>query len=158
MISKKKIAVPSECSMEQQSRCHCINLRRAANAVTDYYDRALADTGITVSQYSLLSNIGKIEPCSVAELSRLVRLERTTLVRNLKLLYEAEWIQNDAAPGSRKGKIHLTDAGRKLAAAAKVRWLEAQEDIEAFLGEEELRLLTDCLLKLEQLNFQHEAP
>lgn len=158
MISKKQIAVPSERGAEQQSICHCINLRRAANAVTDYYDKALADMRITVSQYSLLSNIGKIEPCSVAELSRLVRLERTTLVRNLKILYEAEWIQNDAAPGSRKGKIHLTDAGRKLAATAEVRWLQAQEDIEAFLGEGELQLLTDCLLKLEQLNFRHETP
>lgn len=79
-------------------------------------------------------------------------------MRNLKIPYEAEWIQNDAAPGSRKGKIHLTDVGRKLAVTAKVRWLQAQEDIETFLGEGELRQLTDCLLKLKQLNFQQEAP
>ena len=148
--------------MDQQkelisSRCHCINRRRAANAVTDYYDRALADTGITVNQYSLLSNIGKIEPCSVAELSRYVRLERTTLVRNLKILYEAGWVQNDAAPGNRKSKTHLTEAGRELVETAKTRWMQAQADIEVCLGEEGIQRLNRYLLKLEQLNFRHKA-
>lgn len=137
------------------SKCHCINLRRAANAVTDYYDRVLADVGITINQYALLSNIGKIEPCSVAELSRHVRLERTTLVRNLKALYEAGWIQNDAAPGNRNSQTHLTESGRKLVETAKTCWIQAQTDIEACLGEEGLQQLTGYLLKLEQLNVQN---
>ena len=139
------------------SKCYCINLRRAAYAVTEYYDRAMADLGVTLSQYALLSSIGKIEPCSVAELARYVRLERTTLVRNLKALYEAGWIQNDAAPGCRSSKTHVTESGRKLAEAAKTCWNQAQTDIEACLGEENLQQLMAYLSKLEQLNIQNKA-
>ena len=148
--------------MDQQkelssSSCHCINLRRAANAVTDYYDRALADIGISINQFFLLSNIGKIEPCSVAELSRHVRLDRTTLVRNLKVLDKAGWVQNDAAPGNRKSKLHLTEAGRQLVKTAKPQWMQAQADVEACLGEEGLKRLIGYLLDLEQLNFHNKA-
>lgn len=139
------------------SRCHCINLRRVAGAVTDYYDRMLFGLGITLNQYSLLSNIQKIQPCSVAELARLVRLERTTLVRNLKGLYAAEWIKNDADPGNRKSKIHLMKAGEDLIEKAKKQWIQAQEEVGACLGEEGISHLTEYLLALEQLNYQHKA-
>lgn len=139
------------------SACHCINLRRAANAVTDYYDRAMADVGITVNQYSLLSNIRRIQPCSTAELSRRVRLERTTLVRNLKALHAAGWIQDDAAPGNRRSQTRLTAAGAEIADKAKVRWLQAQAEVEACLGEEGLRALTGSLLALERLNLRGKA-
>lgn len=139
------------------SACYCINLRRAANAVTDYYDRKMADLGITVNQYSLLANIQRIQPCSIAELSRYVRLERTTLVRNLKALHEAGWVEDDAAPGNRKSKTHLTQSGIDMAARAKVRWLGVQKEIEACLGEENLHRLTGCLLALEQLNMEEKA-
>lgn len=140
------------------SGCHCINLRRAANAVTDYYDRVLAGVGVTVNQYSLLNSIKRIEPCSVAELARHMRLERTTLVRNLKILYAAGWIQNDAAPGNRKSKTRLTEAGRELAETAEARWMQAQADVEGCLGEDGLRKLTGYLLALEKLNFESKKP
>ena len=135
------------------SKCHCINLRRAANAITDYYDRAFARDGVTLNQYSLLSNIRKIQPCSVAELARQVRLERTTLVRNLKTLYNAGWIENDAARGSRKSKTHLTEAGMALLETAQIHWMQAQADVEGCLGPDGIRKLTDYLLALEKLNW-----
>ena len=135
------------------SRCHCINLRRAANALTDYYDRALADVGITINQFSLLNNIKVIQPCSVAELSRQVRLERTTLVRNLKILYTAGLIENDAVPGNRKSKTHLTEVGEELLETAEMRWKQAQAAVESCLGEDGIGKLTGYLLALEKLNF-----
>lgn len=135
------------------STCHCINLRRAASAVTELYDRAMAETGLTVSQYSLLSNIGRIQPCSVAELSRQVRLERTTLVRNLKHLYAAQWIRDEADPGSRKSRICLTERGVEKAKQAKLCWQQAQAQVERCLGGEALEQLTQYLLRLEELGF-----
>lgn len=139
------------------SDCHCISLRRAANAVTDYYDRAMAVSGISVSQYSLLSSIKKIEPCSVAELSRQVRLERTTLVRNLKNLYAAGWVKDAACPGSRKSRIYLTESGQKKQRQAKACWQQAQEQMERCLGEEKMTRLTQYLLQLEKLDFDKDG-
>ena len=133
------------------SACHCINLRRAANAVTGCYDKALAGTGLTLNQYSMLSNLQKLEPCSVAELSRQMRLERTTLVRNLKAMYAAGWIYDEAPPGNRKSQMRLTQAGAEKVREAKPLWKQAQEHLEAYLGKETLQKLTETLLYLERL-------
>ena len=134
------------------SSCHCINLRRAANAVTDYYDRILSCAGIKLNQYSLLCNIQTIAPCSVAELSRKVRLDRTTLVRNLKVLYAAGWIYDEANPGNRRSKICLTEDGIEKICTAESYWQQAQKNIESTLGEDTVRNLTQALLALEILN------
>lgn len=131
------------------SPCHCINLRRAANAITGYYDKMLASAGLTLNQYSMLSNLHKLEPCSVAELSRQIRLERTTLVRNLKAMYAAGWIYDEAPPGNRKSRMRLTQSGVEKIYEAKSLWERAQERIEAYLGKETLQKLTETLLALE---------
>lgn len=136
------------------SSCHCINLRRAANALTEYYDRILHNAQITLSQYSLLCNIQKIAPCSVAELSRQVRLDRTTLVRNLKNLHIAGWIYDEANPGNRKSKICLTESGMDKIRIAKGYWQQAQKSVEAAVGEEALHQITEALLSIEKLNEQ----
>lgn len=134
------------------SACHCINLRRAANAVSQYYDRSLEASGLTVNQYSILTNIQKIAPCSVTELSAQTRLERTTLVRNLKPMLAAGWIADAAAPGNRKNQLSLTDAGRERVRAARGAWEAAQRSLEARFQGDELRQLTQLLLRLEALN------
>ena len=141
----------------KSSSCYCINLRRAANAVTAYYDRMLTASGLSVNQYSILSNIQKIEPCSVADLSRQVRLERTTLVRNLKALYAADWIYDEANPGNRKSRIHLTETGAEKVLRAKESWKKAQASLETHLGESTLHMLKETLLELEKLNQSQES-
>lgn len=133
------------------SQCHCINIRRAANAVTKYYDRVLKKSGLTVNQYSILCSIQKIEPCSVTALSKRTRLDRTTLVRNLKPIFSAGWIKDEAAEGNRKNQIHLTKAGHEKIAAAKADWEQAQAYLESNLGKGNLQILKDCLLKLEEI-------
>lgn len=138
----------------RSSTCHCINIRRAANAVTSYYDKWLSEAGLTLNQYSLLSNIHKIEPCSVAALSRCVRLERTTLVRNLKLLRSMGWICDEADPGNRKSKIRLTESGVEKIQMAKPCWEKAQTGIEERLGKDAMRKLTEALLLLETTSQQ----
>lgn len=69
-----------------KSKCHCITMRRAANAITDYYDRALSETGLSTSQFSLLISLSRLGEASTSELAGYVDLERSTLVRDLRLL------------------------------------------------------------------------
>lgn len=61
--------------------CYCINLRRMNARVTEYYDRMLAPSGLTVSQFSLLKNLDRMGECSVTGLAKAVELERSTLAR-----------------------------------------------------------------------------
>ena len=139
------------------SSCHCIGLRRAANAVSQYSDRCLEGSGLTVNQYSILCNIDSISPCSVTELAARTRLERTTLVRNLKPLLAADWVRDAAAPGNRRNRLSLTPSGRERMLAAREAWERAQRDVETCFTPEELRTLRTWLLRLEALGTQQHS-
>lgn len=68
------------------SQCLCINLRRAARGVSRYYDGALDGFGINVAQYSLLSNLARLDQPSISSLAEAMGLDRSTLGRNLRVL------------------------------------------------------------------------
>ena len=133
------------------SPCHCINLRRANTAVTTYYDRVLAPLGVTVSQYSLLVNLGRMGPVSVSRLAEKMGLERTTLTRTIRPLLAQNLIEDGAPPGSRDRRLSLTKAGRERLADGLGLWEEAQKAFERQLGPTRLSMLNQCLTALEAL-------
>lgn len=138
----------------RSSACHCINLRRAANAVSQYYDRIMRPAGLTVNQYSILSSIHKIEPCSVTDLAEKTRLDRTTLVRNLKPMFAAEWIMDEANPGNRRNRLRITEKGFERMQAGKQCWQTAQDNLQQKIGRESLAALAGTLLELEKLSME----
>ena len=81
-----------------KSKCYCITLCRAANAITAYYDEGLQSTGMTTKQFSLLLHLSRLEEASTGELADYVNLERSTVTRNLKILVEQGWVYDQAEP------------------------------------------------------------
>ena len=119
--------------------------------MTDYYDRMLAPSGITVSQFSLLRNLRRLEVATASDLADRVELERSTLVRTLKPLLEAGLIEDKAAPGTRNRRLRVTAAGEQVLAEALARWREAQKGIAKRLGSagvEQLHALAEQLREL----------
>lgn len=137
--------------INNQSICHCINLRRAAAAISDYYDQLLKPAGLTVNQYSLLINIHRNQPLNVSALAELVGLERTTLARTLKPLFRDGLIGDRAWPGSRERQLHLSGAGLARLKKASALWERAQENTETALGPGGVKNLTHLLFQLEKL-------
>lgn len=135
-----------------RSQCYCMNLRRAANAVTDYYDKAMKGLGISVSQYSLLVNLERMETASTSDLAERVHLDRSTLVRNLKPLLEQEWILDLAKEGARSHKFAVSEKGQALLAQGKPIWDKAQEDVRNILSDEDTETLLRFLRKLQELS------
>lgn len=135
----------------KQSGCYCIDMRRAANRLTDFYDKALRPLGITVNQYSLIVNIHRLEPCSVVALAEAVRLEKSTLVRSLKPLLEQGLLQDVSAPRSRSRQIRLTDRGKKALERARPVWQDTQQQIKTVVGEDEVKQFMRVLRNLEAL-------
>ena len=131
--------------------CYCINLRRSANVVSAIYDRYLKSTGLTINQYSLLVNIQRLNLCSVSQLATQVNLERTTLVRMLKPLFEKKWIEDLSKNGERNRKIQLTMHGEKILLEAKYYWQLAQNEIEGKIGKQKVEILMDILNELEEM-------
>lgn len=114
--------------------CYCIALRRAANGISELYDQFLSPIRISVTQYSLLSNLARLEPCSTTELAAQIGLERTTLTRTLKPLLNMGLAADEAEAGRRSHRLRVTPSGRDVLARGDQLWLEAQEEIERRLG------------------------
>ncbi|HNR04565.1 MAG TPA: MarR family winged helix-turn-helix transcriptional regulator [Bacillota bacterium] len=131
-----------------KSVCYCINLRRAANAVTDLYNRVLLPIGLTVSQYSLLINIGRLKACSVSDLAGYVGLERTTLVRSLKPLFKLKYIEDVSEKGRRSRLLKVTESGQQVLNQGEVLWRTAQAELEKKVGKEKLEQLSEILSQL----------
>lgn len=137
-----------------KSKCHCITMRRATNAVTEYYDGALRELDLTTSQYSLLKNLYRLKTASTSELAEYVNLDRSTLVRNLKPLQERGLIADLAKENARNHKFTLTDAGFALLEEANPRWEQVQVEMKAYLGEENVELFMEMLYKLQELSLE----
>lgn len=129
--------------------CYCINLRRAANAVSTVYDAHLARLGITVNQYSILRGTERIAPCSVSELAAHLGLDRTSLVRMLKPLVSQGMILDQAEKGRRSRQLCLSPAGQTLIQEARPLWQKAQEAVEQCIGRTQTEMLMDTLTQLE---------
>lgn len=135
-----------------KSKCHCITMRRATSAITDYYDRVLVGMGVSTSQFSLLINLSRLGEASTSELAEYVNLERSTLVRNLKPLMEKDLIIDLAKKGTRNHRFTLSAEGQEMVQKCLPAWEQAQKDIKAYLGEENIDLFMKLLYKLQELN------
>lgn len=133
---------------KHKSNCYCINLRRAANVVTESYDRILQPTGLTVNQYSLLINISRLEVCSVSDLAGYVGLDRTTLVRSLRPLLGLGYIKDMSEKGQRNRQLQITKTGQQVLQQGEVLWRKAQSDLEQKVGKEKLEQLSEILSML----------
>jgi len=115
--------------------CNCFALRQAARAATALYDRHLEKAGLGTSQYSLLAVINANPRISTQELSELMVMDRTTLVRALKPLSRDGYIQQlPDAVNSRKLAFSLSDEGSRKYAEAHGYWLQAQAEFDASVG------------------------
>lgn len=134
---------------QPSSPCYCTNLRRAARTVTRFYDQELEDCGLRVTQFALLVHVHNLGPTPLHRLTEAVKLERTTLLRNLHVLESQSLISKKA-----EGKAHiieLTPEGERLLREAMPRWQATQKKIHAALTDEEHAILGRALQRLEAL-------
>jgi DNA-binding MarR family transcriptional regulator len=113
--------------------CTAACMRRITRRMTAFYEPYLAPAGLSLSQYSLLSNLGDVAQ-SQTELADRLEMDRTTLTRNLKPLLAKRWVAMVTGEDARQRLFRLTPAGRKLRAVAHERWKAAQQALETTLG------------------------
>ena len=133
------------------SPCHCLNIRRASRAVTQLYDHVLTPIGLKVTQYSLLRNLQQVEPVNMNELAQKLRLDRTTLNRNLQPLIQAGFITVRAGEDLRSRQVMLTESGHAVLENALPFWNQAQASLEEYLGAADLAVFEKMLSRLENL-------
>ncbi len=114
--------------------CACGSVRRAARAVTQFYDTALAPSGLGIAQAGLLVAIERRGGLSRTELARSLVMDRTTLARNLKLLERQGLIETVTGEDRRTRAVVVTDAGRAALKRAWPYWQEAQSRLVEHMG------------------------
>ena len=117
-----------------RKRCSCFLLRKLTRRVTQAYDAALAEAGLTITQYSLLAHLARGAGGSVSALAARMGMDRTTLIRNLKPLVAAGWVRYGERRAGKPAALELSAAGRARLRAAVPLWDRAQGEFESLLG------------------------
>lgn len=116
--------------------CTNLQLRQLMRRVARHYDLEVGKTGLKGTQYSLLSHVAKLGPIRPGDLALAMKVDPSTLTRNLKPLVAAGWVVLAAGSDGRSRCITVTEAGRAKRAEAQRRWKVAQEGINHALGVE----------------------
>lgn len=117
--------------------CHCLVSRQIARHVSRIYDRHLAPTGISAGDLAILEFVANEGVIAIPDLAKLMFLERTTLLRNLKPLIQAGYLQTARDPVQKKRHtVSLTEVGERKRIEAHSFWQAAQEEFEQEAGEQ----------------------
>lgn len=121
--------------------CTNLKLRQLMRRVAQHYDAEVGKSGLKGTQYSLLSYVVKFGPLRPGDLAREMKIDASTLTRNLKPMVANGWLE--LAPGSdgRSRLVSVTDAGREKRTEAQRRWRVAQEGLNQLLGVERVLAL-----------------
>jgi DNA-binding MarR family transcriptional regulator len=115
--------------------CTHFQLRQLARQVGLVYDAELAAVGLKTSQYSLLSCVQRLGPVRPGDLAAAMKMEPSTLTRNLKPLIAAGWVLLQPGADGRSRTVSLTETGQALRAQARRPWRAAQDRLNQALGE-----------------------
>ncbi len=106
--------------------CACMNLRKAARLIAQYYDQRLQPSGLRNTQFTLLVTVGHFAPISISQLAPHMSTDRTTLTRNVKVLERAGLIGHQAGKDARVRMLILTEEGQQAIDDTRPHWEVAQ--------------------------------
>jgi DNA-binding MarR family transcriptional regulator len=116
--------------------CTNTKLRQLMRRVAQHYDDEVGKTGLRGTQYALLSYVVKLGPIRAVDLAAHMKLNTSTLSRNLQPLVQAGWLLVRPGNDARSRLIEATDAGKAKRQEAQLRWRVAQNGINRLLGED----------------------
>lgn len=126
--------------------CVCSQLRRTARKVSSLYDRALTESGLTITQHSLLVNIARAGEVGRSVLAAKLGMDRTTLTRNLKPLELARLVKAAGQSEDRRQRLLcLTKEGQRRLKRSYEQWEKIQIEFAMSLGAGELEKLRSVL-------------
>ena len=132
------------------SPCICTNLRAISRSITQYYDRALTDSGLRITQFSLLRAIARLDMPTIIDLTGEISLNQTTLTRNLRLLERDGLLAITPGEDRRTRTLSLTKRGHAAIAKTIPLWERAQAGIRARIGAPNLAAMVSVAAALSR--------
>lgn len=133
MISNEKMDVKT-----YLDECFCLNVRRAARAVTRLYDDALNSMGLRSTQLNILMVLQHLQQVTVSALADELVMDASTVARNLKPLEKQKLIAMKVGKDRRKRIISLTTKGLKTVEEGLTHWKAAQKKISGAISKEDV--------------------
>ncbi len=117
------------------SDCIAVRVRIINRVVTALYDEAFRPHGLRVSQANILVAVARTGGARPAEICRLLRLEKSTLSRDVEIMKRKGWLESDPPAGGRNQVLRLTQEGLDLLARAQPAWESAQAEARLLIGD-----------------------
>lgn len=147
---KEKI---TEINLTDCPGCVNFNLRKAMRAVSQHYDKILAPTKLRCTQFTILTVLSRMDTVTVTDLAEYLVMDRTTLTRNLKPLEKGGYLTILPNMSDKRSRnITITRTGQKAQETATPYWQQAQNEMIAFMGEEDTKQLINSLQKISTLH------
>ncbi len=131
--------------------CLFSKTRTVSRYVTNLYTKALKEIGVTPVQYSMLTAIQILREGNINELSSALKMDRTTINRNLKPLLRDGHVYVNESKDKRERVVSITKEGEEIYDKGYKEWQKAQEELRAEIGEEnwsELNAVLDSVIKV----------
>jgi DNA-binding MarR family transcriptional regulator len=125
--------------------CHCTVLRKAARRVSMLYDHALDSSGLRITQYAILAELGRSAPITITELANAMVMDRNGLGHNLRPLERDGLVRMEPGRDRRSRVIVMTETGRQRLAKAQPLWRRAQKQFAMAFEAEEIHALRALL-------------
>lgn len=126
---------------ELAETCTCMHVRKAARVITQLYDTLLQPSGLRATQLILLVTLALSEQKTVMQLAERLVMDRSALARSLKPLENQGLLTVEPGSDRRTRVVQLTEQGRHALRRALPSWRQAQEQVIAYFGEQQARLL-----------------
>jgi DNA-binding MarR family transcriptional regulator len=146
----------------EPNSCNCAALRKASRRMSQFYDSALAPTGLKSTQFAMLAEIERRAeaPPTIRDLAEKLVMDQSTIGQNLRPL-EREGLISLVTDASdrRSRRVKLTKTGRSKLAAALPLWRVAQERFESGFGKRaaaELRTVLGAIARDQSLTGESE--
>lgn len=116
--------------------CLFSKTRTVSRYITNLYSQALKEVGLTPIQYSMLTAIQMLQEANINDLSSALKMDRTTINRNLKPLIRDGLVLMNESSDRRERLISIAKEGAKLYEKGYASWEKAQDEFQSILGEE----------------------
>jgi DNA-binding MarR family transcriptional regulator len=124
--------------------CAGWNSRLAARRITQFLDRAMAGSGLSLAQLGLMAQIAAASDDTLGALAQRTGLDQSTLSRNLRTLDAAGLIEIATVEADlRRRVVWLSEAGARRLEAAIPIWRAAHGKLARLLSPDLARHLAD---------------
>lgn len=114
--------------------CLATSVRMIDRVITTAFDEAFRPLRIKPTQVTLLASVASLGEATQRDLAPALRIDQTTLSRNLDKLVERGLLVVVDHEDQRVVPYRLSPTGRALLKKARPLWTDAQRRIEASLG------------------------